>query len=145
MAVGRRDPFLANRFKIALEIDGIKEAGFSECSAIVVETEFEERREGGLNAFSLRFPRGSKLSNVILKRGITDSGSLWQWHQDIVAGKITRKSLSIVLLDSTGTEEKWRWNLAEAYPVKWSGPEMKADGNAVAVETLELAYHGVSK
>jgi len=139
MSVVRGDPLLANRF--ALEIDGITEAGFSECSGIVVETEFEERREGGLNAYTLRFPRGSKLSNIILKRGVTDSGSLWKWHQDIVAGRITRKKVSIILLDSTGTE-KWRRNLEEAFPVKWSGPELKADGSSVAIETLEFAYHG---
>ncbi len=147
MSVVRKDPLLANRFEIVLEIDGITQAGFSECTGIVVETEFEERREGGLNDYTLRFPRGSKFSNIILKRGITDSDSLWKWHQDIVAGRIIRKKVSIVLLNPTEPvgQEKWRWNLAEAFPVKWSGPELKADGNTVAIETLELAYHGISK
>jgi phage tail-like protein len=145
MPVDRKDPLLANRFKIALEINGITEAGFAECTGIVVETEFEERREGGLNAYTLRFPKGSKLSNIILKRGITDSEFLWKWHQDIVAGIFNPRNISIVLMDSTGTQEKWRWNLTTAYPVKWSGPELKADGNTVAIETLELTYHGISK
>jgi phage tail-like protein len=36
-----------------------------------------------------------------------------------------------------------RWTFEQAYPVKWSGPQFKADDNAVAVETLELAHEGM--
>jgi hypothetical protein len=37
------------------------------------------------------------------------------------------------------------WNFADAYPVKWAGPELRASSNAVAVETVELAHRGISK
>jgi phage tail-like protein len=47
-----------------------------------------------------------------------------------------------VLLDSRG-EERWRWNFVGAYPVRWSGPELRAATGAVAVETLELAHRGL--
>jgi phage tail-like protein len=40
--------------------------------------------------------------------------------------------------------EKWRWRFTLAYPVKWSGPELKADGNDVEVESLELVHEGIS-
>jgi phage tail-like protein len=142
MATERKDPYLGNRFQV--EIDGIVEAGFSECSGLVVETEVEDRREGGLNDYAHRLPKGSRFVNLVLKRGLTDSDQLWKWHQDIVAGKVSRRSVSVVLLDSTG-EEQWRWNLREAFPTKWVGPELKSDGNLVAVETLEIAHHGLSK
>lgn len=143
MAVERKDPYLANRF--VLEIEGIAEAAFSECSGLVVETEVEERREGGLNGYAHRLPKGSKLTNIVLKRGMTDSDRLWNWHQEIVAGNVkTAETLSVVLLDATGAEQ-WRWNLWKAYPTKWAGPELKADGNAVAIETLELVHHGITK
>lgn len=140
----RKDPYLANRFKISLEIDGIQEAAFSECSGLVVETEVEERREGGMNGYLRRFPRGTKLTNIVLKRGITESDRLWKWHQDLVAGKVDMKNLSIVLLDAAGTE-RWRWNVTGAYPGKWAGPDLKADGSAVAIETLEIIHHGLTK
>ncbi|HEC98658.1 MAG TPA: phage tail protein, partial [Nitrospirae bacterium] len=42
-------------------------------------------------------------------------------------------------------EDKWRWNFSDAYPVKWTGPELRADNNTVAFETIELAHHGIKK
>jgi phage tail-like protein len=36
-----------------------------------------------------------------------------------------------------------RWNFANAYPVKWVGPQFAADGKTAAVETLELAHDGL--
>jgi phage tail-like protein len=144
MATDRKDPFLANRFTVALEIDGVTQASFSECSGLTAEVEFEERREGGVNAFAHKLPRGTKYSNLVLKRGITDSDDLWRWHQGTIDGDIKEKSLSIALLDSSGNEQ-WRWNLERAVPVKWAGPDFKSEGSAVAIETLELAHHGLRK
>jgi phage tail-like protein len=138
----RTDPYVANRF--ALEIEGIHEANFAECSGLVVETEVEERHEGGVNEYVHRLPKGSKLANIVLKRGLSDSDRLWAWHQDVVAGTVKPKNVSIVLLDALG-EERWRWNVAKAFPTKWSGPDLKADASTVAIETLELAHHGIAK
>jgi len=61
-----------------------------------------------------------------------------------VNGKFERKSGFIILMDSEGNE-KWRWSFERAYPVKWTGPDLKADSSAVAVETLELAHNGIKK
>ena len=144
MAIPRKDPLLANRFTVALEIDGVVQASFTECTGLTAEVEIEERREGGVNSFAHKLPRGTKYANLVLKRGVTDSDHLWKWHRGAVDGDILRKNLSIALLDSTGTEQ-WRWNLDGAVPVKWTGPDLKSDGNAVAIETLELAHHGISK
>ena len=52
-----------------------------------------------------------------------------------------RKNLSIVLYDSEQQEVK-RWNVREAYPVKWIGASFNATTPAVAIESLELAHHG---
>src|SRR5215813_13167662 len=138
----RTEPLVAFRFKV--EIDNIIEAGFAECSGLQVETELQEVREGGENAFWHKLPKGSKHVNLTLKRGITDSEVLWNWHKDVVNGKVQRKMVCVVLLDSRG-QETWRWSLKDAFPVKWLGPELKADSNTVAIESLELAHHGLSK
>jgi hypothetical protein len=37
------------------------------------------------------------------------------------------------------------WDFRDAYPVKWSGPELKADSGTVAVESVELVHRGLSK
>src|SRR5215510_16024396 len=137
----RTEPLVAFRFQV--EVDNLIQAGFAECSGLQVETELQEVREGGENAFLYRLPKGSKHVNLTLKRGITDSELLWNWHKDVVSGKVERKMVYVVLLDSGG-QEKWRWSLRDAFPVKWMGPDLKADGSTVAIESLELAHHGFS-
>ena len=138
----RKDPYSSFRFRI--EIDGIISAGFAECSGLQAETEYEEYREGGVNEYVHKLPKVTKYPNITLKRGITDSEELWKWYQDVVTGKIQRKNGSIILLDSEDNDV-WRWNFKEAYPVKWTGPELKSDSNTVAFETLELTHTGITK
>jgi phage tail-like protein len=143
MANGERtDPLVSFRFQV--EIDNLIQAGFAECSGLQVETELQEVREGGENAFLYKLPKGSKHVNLTLKRGITDSEVLWNWHKDVVNGTVQRKIVYVLLLDSAG-QETWRWSLQDAFPVKWMGPELKADSSTVAIESLELAHHGLSK
>jgi phage tail-like protein len=81
-------------------------------------------------------------SNLILKRGITDNTFLWSWYTDVMRGRIERKLVGVVPMNSTG-EVSRRWNLQNAYPVKWTGPELKATASEVAIETLELAHEGL--
>jgi phage tail-like protein len=37
-----------------------------------------------------------------------------------------------------------RWTLVNAWPAKISGPDLKASGNEVAIETLELGHEGLT-
>jgi phage tail-like protein len=138
----RRDPYGAFRFH--LEIDSIIVAGFSDVSGLSVETDIEEKPEGGVNDYVQTFVKGTKNPRLVLKHGITDSDALWTWHQDLVAGRIRRLSGRILLFDSTGAE-RWRWTFDDAYPVKWIGPDLKAGTGAVAVETIELVHRGLKK
>ena len=143
MATGDRvDPYGAFRFH--LEIDSVIVAGFQEVSGLNVETEVEERSEGGLNDQVHTLAKGSKSPRLILKRGLTYSEALWNWHQEVVAGRIKRSSGRILLFDTTGAEI-WRWTFEGAYPVKWTGPDLKADSSAVAVEAVELVHRGIHK
>jgi len=142
MPTGRRSsPYMGFRFIV--EIHGIAVAGFSEVSGIQVETETETYEEGGVNDFVHQFPKRTKYQNITLKRGISDMQEFWNWHQDVVNGVIKRKNGSIILLDSKG-EEKWRWNFVQAFPVKWTGPALRAESAAVAFESIELAHHGIN-
>lgn len=143
MATGeRRDPYSIFNFKI--EIDELIVGGFSEVSGLQIEVETDEHREGGVNDYVHKFPKIAKHQNITLKRGLTDSDVLWKWHQDVVNGKIKRKSGRIILLDYEG-KEKWFWTFEGAFPVKWNGPDFKADSNGIAIEALELSHNGVKK
>jgi phage tail-like protein len=135
-------PYTSFRFKI--EINGIIVAQVSEVSGLQVETETEPYEEGGENGFVYQLPKRTKFQHITLKRGITDLEEMWKWHQEVVKGKFQRKNGAIILMDVAG-EEKWRWNFFQAFPVKWTGPDFKADSNTVAFETIELAHHGIEK
>ncbi|MFZ0746409.1 MAG: phage tail protein [Terracidiphilus sp.] len=138
---GRHDPVLA--FNFAVEISGLFVAGFSDVSGLQAEIEVQEYREGGVNGYTHKRAGPTKYpSNLILKKGITDNTELWKWYSDVMRGKIQRKPVDVVLMSSTG-EESRRWKLQNAYPVKWTGPELRATASEVAVETLELAHEGL--
>ena len=48
------------------------------------------------------------------------------------------------LLDATGQPVLW-WNVREAYPVKWIGPELRGESATVAFESVELVHRGITK
>ena len=138
----RKDPYLSYCF--LLEIDGLISCGFSEVSGLQAEVETEDYQEGGMNDFVHKLTKGTKYSNIVLKRGITDSEDLWNWHKGIINGNIVKKSIRIILLEHDG-QQRVKWVFKEAYPVKWVGPEFKADNNSVAIESLDLVHKGIEK
>jgi phage tail-like protein len=80
----------------------------------------------------------------VLKRGVTDDHSLWDWRKKVIEGKTDRQHGSIVLCDEAG-DEKVRWNFVEGWPTKWTGPAFNATNNGVAIETLEIVHEGLTK
>lgn len=138
----RLDPYKS--FHFLVEIEGILAGGFSECSGLSVETEVHEYREGGVNDHVHRFAGPSRSPNLVLKHGLTAIDTLWDWHQDVVRGRFRRRSGSIYLLDDRRIPVTW-WDFKDGYPVRWNGPDLQAGSAAVAVESVELAHHGLSR
>lgn len=136
----RNDPYLNYNFLV--EVDKLIVGGFSEVTGLQVEVQTEDYREGGVNKYIHKLAGPARYSsNLILKRGITDSTTLWEWQKDVVNGRVERKDISIILQDAAQNEKK-RWIFNKAYPVKWSGPDMRGASAEVALETLELAHKG---
>lgn len=143
MATGQvTDPF--GNFNFLVEIDGITRAAFQEVSGFDSTIDVIEHREGGENTTLRKLPGMTKYSNLTLKWGITDDMDLYTWHRQIVQGQIERRNGSIVLLDRGG-QEVARWNFFRVWPTKYDGPDLNAEGNDVAIETLELAHEGVER
>jgi phage tail-like protein len=138
----RVDPYLNFNFKV--EIDGITRAAFHEASGFDSTIDAIEHREGGENTTPRKLPGMTKYSSIVLKRGVTDDTELYDWHRRAVNGDVQRRNGSIVLLDRQGNE-RVRWNFVSAWPAKWDGPDFNAEGNDVAIETLELAHEGVTR
>lgn len=144
MATGARvDPY--RNFNFLVEIDGITQAGFSDCTGFGASSDPIEYREGGMPENTVRkLPGQTKYPNITLKWGLTDSRELYDWYLDVTKGKIERKSGSIILLDLEG-QERIRWNFFEAWPTKWDSADFSAKGTDVAIETLELVVEKVER
>lgn len=136
-----KDPYIGFRFRV--EIDHILVGAFSEVSGLQVEVDVHEYREGGLNEYPHKLAGSIKYPNLILKHGLMEAKALWEWQQQIVQGNIQRNNGAIILMDQAG-DEKWRWNFRAAYPVRWSGPDLRAGTAEVALETLELSHRGLT-
>lgn len=145
MATGQRtDPF--RNFNFLIEIDGIAQGSFSDCTGIGSTTEIIETREGGDNTSVRKLPGKTTFSDITLKWGMTSSRDLWDWRQQIINGQEgARKNGSVVVFDLNNHREVARWNFYNAWPTRWEGPAFSAKGAEVAVETLVLAIEGLER
>lgn len=139
------DPY-AN-FRFVLEMDNLQVAGFSECNGLQMEIKTFDYKEGGRNNTTLKFPEHASYGNVTLKRGVTFFDELINWQLEVADGRFEDRpreetNFAIIFQDEQGTEVK-RWNLIRAFPVKWTGPDLKANASEIAIESLEIAHEGI--
>ena len=131
---------VSSRFYVS--IDGNLVAVFKECSGLSGEIEVETFREGGVNNYEHKLPGRVKYGNLTLRSGVANTVPLWEWFSKAATGEVERRNLSIIMYQQN-QGELMRWNLEAAYPVRWQGPEFKADDNSVAVHSVELAHNGI--
>ena len=142
---GRTDPLVSYHFHV--EIDGISQAQFKECSGLGSSSDVVEYKESVKGATVYRKQPGAlKWNDITLKRGISDVMELWNWRKQIEQGKIAeaRKNGSIVLYDQADKEIA-RWNFKDGWPSKLSGPSVKADASEVAIEELTITHEGMER
>jgi phage tail-like protein len=134
---GRNDPYRSFRFRI--EIEGIEQAAFNECTFGDSSIEAVEYRDGIDPTHPRKLSGQTKYGNVTLKWGITDSTELYDWYQTIVdVGALqNRKNIAIIVVDEEGND-KSRWELEQAWPVKYDPTDFNAKSNDVAIDTLEI-------
>jgi phage tail-like protein len=139
--MARSDPYRAFRFLV--EIDNTQQGGFQSVAGLERETKTDTYREGGVNHFEHQLAGVTTYPSLTLKRGLATQ-TLWDWHQDVIDGRIQRKTIAVVLLDEAGNEA-WRWIVSDAYPTKWTGTELDATASAIAAESVAFVHRGVTR
>ncbi len=139
--MARQDPLRGFRFLV--EIDGLTSGGFARVKGLQREIKHESYREGGVNDYEHKLFTQVSYPAVILERGLA-LDELWKWAQAAADGDIQRKNVRIRLENEAG-EKVWAWQLDWAMPVKWSCSDLDAASSQVAVESLELAHHGLRR
>ena len=139
--MSRTDPYRNFRFRV--EFDHVQHGGFSRVKGLVRETKFEAYREGGVNDHEHRLATMTTYPSLVLERGLADD-YLWGWHEDVVGGRIKRRTITVGVHDAAG-EEVTRWLVEAAFPVKWTGTDLDAGSAQTLVESVELAHHGIRR
>ncbi len=118
---------------------------FQEVSGLDIEAQTIEYRSGDSPVFSVMSMPGIKKSgNVTMKKGVFKSDNkFWDWFTQIKMNTIKRLPVTVSLLDEAGAPTMV-WTLANAWPAKISGTDLKSDGNEVAIETIEIAHEGIT-
>jgi phage tail-like protein len=130
-------------FRFYVEIDGVLSAEFTECNGLTVDRDIYEITAGGVNDFIYKKPGRLKWSNITLRRGITYTRALWDWFMaGKYGGPVTRKNFSIILGNAQLKKVK-HWDVIAAFPVKWSGADLSTSTLEVALESIEIAHHGL--
>jgi len=118
---------------------------FQEVSGLDIEAQPIEYRHGDSKDFStIKMPGIKKTGNVTMKKGVFKSDNkFWDWFNQIKMNTIKRVPVTISLLDEGGSATM-TWTLANAWPTKITGTDLKSDGNEVAVESIEIAHEGLT-
>jgi phage tail-like protein len=118
--------------------------GFTEVSGLDVETEVIEYRDGASLEYSKRkMPGMQKYPNVTLKRAVFASDNdYFRWWNTVALNTVERRAVTISLLNEKH-EPVMVWKVKNAWPSKIASTDLKADGNEVAIETIELAHDGL--
>ena len=132
--------------KFHFSVEGAGErTGFTEVTGLDIQVEPIEYREGSSKEFSkVKMPGMPKYSNITLKRGtvIADS-DFYRWLTNIQGLEVERRDLTINLLNENH-EPVMTWKAINSFPIKVQASDLKADGNEVAIETIEVAHEGLS-
>lgn len=136
--MARPDPY--SGFRFVVEIAGLQQVACSKVRGLSRETRVESFREGGVNDFERKLVTLTTYPNLVLERGLADP-KVWEWHQQVVEGRVLRLPITITLRDSLGADA-WGWIVNSAFPVKWSASDFDASSGQIVAESIEFAHHG---
>ena len=116
---------------------------FTEVSGLTKESEVIEYRHGASPEYhKVKQPGLEKLSNITLKRGTFHGENMFhEWMDTISMNTVIRRDVTISLLNDQHMPVVV-WKVKNAWPVKIQSTDLKADGNEVAIETMEVAHEG---
>ena len=141
MPEARRDPYL--NFNFLVQIDGDTVAGFREADLPEARIEVAAYREGNERSNTVRrLPGRVEYGPLVLRRGFAGDRTLFQWWRDVADGNLDRRNVVIILRDQSGRDVA-RWAFRDAMPTKYSGPSFRAQGNEIAIESIELAVESM--
>jgi phage tail-like protein len=116
---------------------------FQQVSGLGAELEVLPYQEGGVNDFVHQLPVRHSWSRIVLRRGVVRDPGLWTWYEAGLHESLgARRDGVVIVLTPLGLPAV-AWNFVGGLAAKWTGPDLNAGQDAVAVESIEIAHHGL--
>ncbi len=146
----RFDPY--KNFKFRVKWDGRYVAGVSRVSALTRNTEVVPHREGGDPSSDRKSPGRTNYEAITLERGVTHDEEFEKWANKVwnfgsalgaeVSLKDFRKNIQIEFYNEAG-QLAITYNVYRCWVSQYQAlPELDANANAVAIQTLQLENEG---
>jgi phage tail-like protein len=146
----RFDPY--KNYKFRVKWDGRYVAGVSKMSALKKTTEVVKHRDGGDQSTSRKSPGRTEFEPITLERGVTHDPEFEAWANKIwrqgagpgaeLSLKDFRKDLLIEIFNEAG-QKVLAYKVYRAWVSEYQAlPELDANANAVAIQTLKLETEG---
>ena len=146
----RFDPY--KNFKFRIKWDGKYVAGLSKMSALKRTTEVIKHREGGDPSTSRKSPGRTESEAIILERGVTHDLEFEKWANKVwnlgaglgseVSLKDFRKDIVIELYNEAG-QPVIAYKVYRCWVSEYQAlPDMNANANAVAIQTIKIENEG---
>lgn len=147
----RYDPY--KNFKFRVLMDNKVVMGVSKVGTLKRSTEVVSHRDGGNNSHDVKSPGRSSYEGITLERGITHDSEFEAWAET-VHGYDTdstmdlvnyKRDLTLEFLNERGQVAK-RYFLYGCWPSEYTAlPDLDANANAVAIESLKLELEGFKR
>jgi phage tail-like protein len=158
-ATYRHDPY--RNFKFRVKWDGRYVAGFSRVSALTRTTQVITHRSAGDPSTPRRMPGQSEYEAITLERGVTHDNAfaqwankVWDYHNSTIDDqqggasnqdgslKDFRKDIILEVYNESG-QKVLAYNIYRCWPSEFRAePELDANDNAVAIQSLKLENEG---
>lgn len=118
---------------------------FQEVRGLGADLEVLAHPEGGTNDFVHQLPVRHSWTRITLRGGVVRGSSLFDWYRAGLGHSLgARRDGSIVLMTPAGVPAM-AWTFRAGMAVKWTGPDLDAMQNAIAIEAIEIAHHGIEQ
>jgi len=144
----RHDPY--KNFKFRVKLEGRYIPGVSQISALTRTTEVVTHRDGS-DPSNFRFSPGTtQYASIVMERGITHDTTFEDWANAVftlgsdadMSLKNFKKDIVIELLNLQGTVVM-AYRVYRCWVTKYQAlPELDANGQCVAVETIVIQHEG---
>jgi len=132
----------------SIELDNGVKGFFSDASGLSIELEVIEisQSDGSKgNVVDRKRPGIAKYGDITLKRTLSPDRVFWDWAVSIRDGKSAFRHDGAIVMADMGGKELGRWTFTNAWPSKWSCPDLDVTSTSMLTEEITLAVEGLTR